>query len=188
MAKTIKIDKEKIIQAAFELVKAEGEKGLNARVLAQKLGCSTQPIFSNFSSMDEVKSAVIQRVGELYTQYTKAEMERTDQPAYKSSGMAYVRFAREESELFKLLFMRNRSQERGDETYLLKPIVEIIMKATGLTEELAYLLHVEMWTCVHGIATMLATSYLQWDEQTISMMLTDVYNGLKDRFVNGRKE
>ena len=32
-------------------------------------------------------------------------------PPYKASGMAYIRFAREQRELFKLLFMRDRTNE-----------------------------------------------------------------------------
>jgi hypothetical protein len=35
-----------------------------------------------------------------------------------------------------------------------------------------------MWTFVHGIGVMLATSYLELDEELISRMLSDVYQGL----------
>jgi hypothetical protein len=35
---------------------------------------------------------------------------------------------------------------------------------------------------VHGIATMIATSYLEWDLDTVSEVLTDAYVGLKYRF------
>lgn len=185
MSKSVKIDKAQIIQSAFEMVKAEGEKVLNARSLAKTLGCSTQPIFSNFSSMEEIKKEVINRAEGLYTQYTVEEMQRKDIPSYKSSGMAYIRFAKQEKELFKLLFMRNRTAEVIPSGDVLKPIVDIIIKNTGLSQELAYLLHLEMWIYVHGIATMVATSYLEWDESTVSRMLTDVYQGVKDRFLKG---
>ena len=39
-----------------------------------------------------------------------------------------------------------------------------------------------MWIYVHGIATMLATSFLDWDEAFISRSLTDAYLGLTSRF------
>ena len=187
MPKSIKIEKEKIVQTAFEMVKAQGEGVLNARSLAKALNCSTQPIFSNFSSMDEIKREVIIRAENLYDEYTAKEMQRTDIPSYKSSGMAYIRFAREEKELFKLLFMRDRTHEIIPPMEILKPIVDIIIKATGISEEQAYLLHLEMWIFVHGIATMVATAYLPWDENTVSSMLTDVYQGVKERFLKGEK-
>ena len=110
-------------------------------------------------------------------------MEAGEYPTYKASGIAYIRFAKEEKELFKLLFMRDRSFEQiSDGKSELKPLIEIIMKNTGLSEQEAYMLHLEMWVYVHGIATMIATSYLAWNWSTISQMLTDGYEGLKERY------
>ena len=39
-----------------------------------------------------------------------------------------------------------------------------------------------MWIYVHGIATMCATSYLDWDKDMISRMLTDAYEGMRLRY------
>ena len=97
--------------------------------------------------------------------------------------MAYIRFAKEEKELFKLLFMRDRSGERiEDEREELRPIIEIIMKNLGISEDEAYILHLEMWLYVHGIATMVATSYLDWDMEFISRSVSDAYSGLKQLY------
>ena len=59
--------------------------------------------------------------------------------------------------------------------------VDMIMKSNGVSREKATLMHLEMWTCVHGIATMLATSFLELDEELISNILTDVYQGVRAR-------
>lgn len=59
------------------------------------------------------------------------------------------------------------------------------MKNLGLSEDEAFLFHLEMWIFVHGIATMTATSYLNWDIEFISMTLTDAYEGLKHRYTGG---
>ena len=56
--------------------------------------------------------------------------------------------------------------------------VDMIMRANGISREQAELLHMEMWSCVHGIGTMLATSFLDLDEDLISRMLSDIYQGL----------
>ena len=176
-----KITKQDIICTALELVRANGEDAINARAIASALNCSTQPIFSNFTSMEELQDAVNSSAYEVYLDYIKKEVESGKYPQYKAFGMAYIRFAEEENELFKLLFMCDR---RGME---LKPSsdfeqsVEMIMKANGMTKEKAELIHLEMWTCVHGIATMLATSYISFDRELISRMLSDVYQGLRTR-------
>ena len=98
--------------------------------------------------------------------------------------MAYIRFAREEKELFKLLFMCDRSHETvRDERESIRPIIDIIKKNLGLDEERAFIFHMEMWIFVHGIATMIATSYLCWDDDMISGIVTDAYEGLKKRYL-----
>ena len=51
-------------------------------------------------------------------------------------------------------------------------------------EERAERMHLEMWTCVHGIATMLATSFLSLDWELISDMLTDVYQGIRTKHLS----
>ena len=104
-------------------------------------------------------------------------------PPYKASGMAYIRFAKEEKELFKLLFMRDRSGERvGENKEEIRPLLKLIRQNLGLSEEDAYFFHLEMWIYVHGIATMLATSYLELDEEFISRVITDGYEGMKARY------
>jgi len=52
-----------------------------------------------------------------------------------------------------------------------------------LSYENAKRYHLQMWIYVHGIATMLATSYLplEWDD--ISALITDVYEGMKKQYV-----
>ena len=58
----------------------------------------------------------------------------------------------------------------------------IVHNNTGLESSDAKLFHFEMWTYVHGIATMIATGYYNFDWELISKMLTDVYQGLKKQY------
>ena len=177
-----KITEKEIINAAVQLVREQGSGSLNARALANCLGCSTQPIFSNFASMEEVLSAVITSANELYNAYLKEEISGDKYPPYKASGMGYIRFAREEKELFKLLFMRDRSYEPATLDLKRDPVIEITQKATGYSYEKAERFHLEMWVVVHGIASMIATNYLDWDMEMASGVLTDMYMGLRMRF------
>ena len=183
MPPKVKVTKDTIITAAMDIVRESGASALNARALAARLGCSTQPIFSNYTSMEALRTDVIAQANELYQTFQQQDMLSGEFPAYKASGMAYIRFAREERELFKLLFMRDRSAEDvSGEERTLDGIIEIIQNNTGLTKEEAFLFHLEMWVSVHGIATMVATAYLEWDRDLTSRMLTDTYEGLKQRY------
>lgn len=183
MPPKFKFTRDTIIKAALDLTRENGTAAVTARGLGTKLGCSAKPIFGLFQNMEEVQQEVLKAANHLYQSYLQEDMSNGSHPPYKASGMAYIRFAKEEKELFKLLFMRDRSQEKIEENKEeLRPLIELIQKSTGLHEEDAYLFHLEMWLYVHGIATMIATSYLDWDMEFISNVLTDAYIGLKYRY------
>lgn len=183
MPPKIKITKEDIINTAINIVRKEGVNALNARNIAGALNCSTQPVFSNFSTMDELRLAVVEAADILCQEYMQREMENGEYPAYKASGMAYIRFAKEEKELFKLLYMRDRTMERiPKETEINTQMESMVQSNTKLNGMDAKLFHLEMWAYVHGIATMIATGFLELDWDLISRMLTDSYQGLRKQF------
>ena len=181
MPPKVKITKDEIISAALELLRREGEATVNARSIAAALGCSTQPVFSNFASMEELQSAVINAAYAYYRSYLTEEMQGGKYHPYKAYGMAYIRFAREEKELFRALFMCDRKGQPLIPSPDFSESVSMIMQANGISREQAELWHMEMWSCVHGIGTMLATSFLDLDEDLISRMISDVYQGLRAR-------
>ena len=186
-----KFTKNEIISAAFELAREAGIESVTARAVGARLGSSSKVIFGSFENMEELHKEVIKAAQEFSWNLMSSAMKEGKYPAYKASGMAYIEFARKEHWLFELLYMRKRSLNKASEEedrQRIQPIVEMIEKNTGLDEEKAYLLHLDMWIFVHGIAVMIATSYLPWDEEFISQALTDTYMGLKHRFCEEEKE
>ena len=173
--------REQIVSSALELVREQGMEALTARGLGEKLGASSKPIFSWFRSMEQVQAAVTEAADQVYQTYLKSGMQEGKYPPFKAAGMAYIRFAKEEKQLFRLLFMRDRSHEphqekEGAEVAAL--MTELVQKNAGLNEQSARMLYLENWIYVHGIASMIATGYLEFDEADISVMMTDVYRGL----------
>ncbi len=187
MPPRVKITKEEIINTAVSVVRKSGAQALNARTVAAALNCSTQPIFSNFETMEELQKAVISSAYELYLGFLKREYESGKYPAYKSYGMAYIRFAMEEKELFKLLFMRDRSGEDTSTSPDFEEAEQMIIKANGVSPEKARMIHLEVWTCVHGIGVMIATSFLPLEWALIDDMLSDVYLGIRARHLTEEK-
>ena len=181
MAPKIKVTREDIVKTAVEIARVSGAEAINARALASALNCSTQPIFSNFATMEDLQKAVALSAYEIYLDFLKTEAESGKYPKYKSFGMAYIRFAKEEKELFKLLFMCDRKGEKLSPTVDFEDSVKLIMNANGISREKASLMHLETWTFVHGIGTMIATSFWSPEWDFISDMLTDIYQGLRAR-------
>lgn len=182
MPRKNRFTREDMIAAALELTRTRGSAAVTARGLAKALGSSSKPIFGLFESMDVVQRAVRDAACAIYQRRIDEAMTSGEFPPFKASGMAYTRFAREEPELFRLLFMRDRSNERPEPQEDIRPLLTILQKNLGISEDEARRFHLEMWVCVHGIATMLATSYLDWPDEQVSRMLSDFYLGLKRRY------
>ena len=183
MPPKVRITKEDVIGVAVNIVRQNGADALNARNIAAALNCSTQPVFSNFATMDELRFAVAEKADVLCRQYMQREIESGKFPSYKASGMAYIRFAKEEKELFKLLYMRDRTNESGSmQLEMNEDMQTMVQTQTGLSEEEVRLFHLEMWAYVHGIATMFATGFLKLEWELVSKMLTDSYQGLRKQY------
>lgn len=183
MPPKVKITKENIVKAAVEIVRTEGVQAINARTVASALNCSTQPIFSNFATMEELRYAVMLYAHKLSQEYMQQEIASGKYPPYKASGMSYIRFAKEEKELFQLLYMHDQAKESlGENAELFDQMKDLVQDYTGLQDAHAQLFHLEMWICVHGIATMFATGYLDLDWDLVSKILSDTYMGLRKQY------
>lgn len=178
------VTRKMIIDGAVALVKERGMDALNARNLAKRLNCSTRPIYLSFSGMEELKGEVVTAITEIFQGYLQREAAGGKYPEYKAYGMAYVKFAACEGKLFCYLFMRDRRGENpcGDGGDMSK-VFAALKDSTSLSGEKAELFHAESWIFVHGIATMLATGYLNLTEEQISALVTDMYMGLRARHV-----
>ena len=186
MPRSFMFTKEEIVAAAVQLTREKGIDAVSARSLGEKLGASSRPIFSYFKSMDEVKEAISESATEIYNGYIETEIKSGRYSSYKANCMAYIRFAKEEKELFKMLFLtdtsfEDASDENDDENEIeeVKPLVKILQKQLNLSRENAELFFSETWVTVHGIAAMLATNDLDWSESYILNVLNDVFTGIK---------
>lgn len=181
--------KNEIISAAIDLTRKKGFNSVSARTLAVKLCCSSRPIFSHFKTMKELLDEIINEANKVFKSYLTKEIENNRYPKFKAIGMAYIRFASCEKELFKLLFMQERKgTEKNKIREETNAIVNIICNQVNISKENALLFYVEMWTYVHGIATMIVTNYYDWTEEFASKTLTDMYLGLKYKYENGETQ
>lgn len=181
-----KISEDKIVQAATELVAQEGMDALNARAVATRCGCSTQPIYLSFANLQQLKNAVVEQMFALYDSYIANEVSSGKYPEYKASGMGYIRFAKEQPNFFKYLFMRNRNEDVQNDAQAYQFHREA-MRALGygFDEVGAERIHTHMWIYVHGIATMYATGYLNWAWDDVSKLLTEEFFAMKNQLLGG---
>lgn len=175
-----KFTKEEVARAALGIWRERGKSALTARELGAKLGASARPIFTLFAGMDEVIAAAERAARDVYNAYVSEGLR--EQIAFRGVGRAYIRFAREEASLFRILFMERHCEDIKeilpviDENY--GAILQSIISAYGVSGSAAEKLYRHLWVYSHGIASLIATGSCELSEEETDKMLTDVFVAL----------
>lgn len=177
MPPTVRFTRDAVLHAACQLMRREGMEALNARAIAKELGGSTQPIFRLFTNMEDLHRALILYVARQFQAHAEADMAQSDSP-YIQLCTTYLLYGRDEPELFKLLFMRDRVSEGqySDQT-IFDLVFNIIKKETPLDDETALRFFERTWLFIHGLAVCIATKYIPCqDERYLISMVKEAYN------------
>ena len=164
------ITKDKILNAALKLLREQGDEAVNIRQLAKELGCSTQPVYLSFSGMEELRGELIPLTVAEFERYMKDGSEDGVVCLY---GMRYISFAKEEPRLFRFLFMWPNAFSEIKQALLpmIERSIEKLMAACRIGHEEADILHDQLWMHAHGIASMIATDFCDWDMAKVERML-----------------
>ena len=119
MAPEMKTTKGEILNAALDLVREGGIGNITARNVGEKLGLSSRPIYSFYSSMESLKQDVIE---EIYNRYEHALLEVSSNDVLLNMGLGQLKFAREEPEFYtilrKSLYEKKLTKQLLSEPYL----------------------------------------------------------------------
>ena len=172
--------REAIVEAGVDLVRELGHEQLNARALAKRLGCSTQPILYQFASMDELRHAVYAAADARHSAFLASDLADASNPLLQM-GLNYVRFASQEPALFRFLFQTDGLGEQDVAALIasadVAPIVQRVAVESGLDRDAALRVFLAIFACAHGFASLLANNALDYDEQQVATVLTSVFTG-----------
>ena len=176
MAPKNKFTKEEMVEAALRVVREKGMEGLSAKSMASALGTSTQPVFTAFGSMAGIKQAVYDAAVRVYDSYTEKGLR--EQIPFFGVGIQYIRFAREEPALYRLLFL-TRAQGQGwsamqSMKHLQTLVRPTLMEIYQITELEADLYFRDLWFVVHSLSTLIVTGDCPYSDQEIGQVLTGV--------------
>ena len=174
MPPKITFTKEDVVQAAFDLVEKKGLKYLSARHVAKKLNSSTAPVYSYFSSMEELKREVLRKAKDLLFEY--ATTPHTEW-LFLNMGVGYALFGRDHKELFKAIFF-HKSKNRDILNELLIELEKEMKKNSDfakMSEENRRNLLRKMWMFTHGMTSLLCVGLLEEEsEEYITKTLEEV--------------
>lgn len=166
------ITKDMILNAALKLLRQHGFEAITIKELAKELKCSTQPVYLSFTGMDELRNELIPLSVKEFEDIMKSDSKDGIIRLY---GMEYIHFAQNEPKLFYFLFMRSNAFVETKRTLLpiIEQSIEELIDTYHISYEEADYLHDHLWMHIHGIASMIATNFCDWNMEKVSYMLKE---------------
>lgn len=158
--------REEILDATTDLLLETGHaKGVSIRSVAQRVGVTPPSIYLHFADKDALLDAVCAR----YFERLDEDMQRVaaDQPSsidrLRAQGLAYVRFARQNPELYRIATMgEGRPGSNVDVALNSSAFVHMGASVEALIEEGIFppgddptMAALELWAVAHGVAALL---------------------------------
>ena len=169
MPPKVKFQKEEIVRAALDVVREKGLDAVTAREVASKLHLSTRPIFTWFASMEQLKGEVYALAKERYREYIERGLH--EQIPFLGVWQQYIRFAKEERELYKLLFLTKPSAAIGSATDALQLsqdlVRESLMRIYHLDANTADCYFRDLWLVAFSFGTLIVTDDCPYSDQEI---------------------
>ena len=181
MPTKIRISKDMILDAAFEIVRQDGMEKLSNRELANKLKCSIRPIYYQFENVEEMQKELYIKIEKYFYKFLLDNMLK-EIPQYKQVGINYIKFAKKEKKLFQTLFMSDTGltpdafvSKDGDDY---EEIAKLIKISTNLKDNDIKDFHTKMWIFCHGIATLVANGTIKLTDNQIQELLSSQFQAL----------
>ena len=175
MPPKVKFTKDEIVSCAVKIVREKGVNALTAREMAAELGVSTRPIFTYFATMEELKAEVYDYAKDLYREYTLRGLKAP--VPNLGVGQQHILFARQEPELYKLLYLSKPDGEIGGAMDALKAAQELvrssIMEIYKMDANTADKYFRDLWLVSHSITTLIVMEECPYSDDEISRIFTE---------------
>ena len=176
MPPKVKFQKEEIVQAALNVARREGVGAVTAREVAKELGVSVGPIFTWFDTMEQLK-------GEVYAlakaRYREQILRGLDEPIpFLGVWRHYLAFARQEPELYRLLFLTRPDSISGGAMEVLRFSLELarpsIMRIYNMDADTADKFFRNIWLVAFSYATLIVTEECPYTDEEILAVGTEI--------------
>lgn len=167
MAPKVKFRKEEIVNAALSVARRAGVDAVTAREVAAELGVSTRPIFTYFDSIEQLKGEVFQLAKGRYREHIERGL--ADPVPFLGVWRQYLRFAKDEPELYKLLFLTKPGSVSGGAVEAMRFSQELarasVMRVYDMDAHTADCYFRDLWLTAFSFATLIVTDDCPWTEE-----------------------
>ncbi len=166
MPPELQFNSDKVVVAAFNIVRRHGWEGLSARAIANELNSSTRPIYDHLKSMKHIEEEVIKKALAYFSEYISRN--RTGDK-WLDHAVGYVLFANEEKHLFRCIndakhtilqkyFAEPHWLELGNQLSTDKRFGKISAQAKSR-------IRIARWFLVHGLAFLACNGWFEIDSE-----------------------
>ena len=170
MAPKSKINAQMIADVSYEILKKEGEGALNARSIASGLECSTQPIYSYYKDMKDLIGVLTKMANDEFFNMIASSLK--DENPFLALSLNYVKFAKDNENVFKFMFFSHYSEEIGPESIYgfiankcsMGDFFGNFSKMYHISDEGYKQAFINVWSYVHGVASFASVSHTTNEE------------------------
>ena len=169
--------KEEFLKIAFDFISKEDIEKLTLKVLSDATGTSRSAIYRHFSSKDALIETIILEGFEKFDDYISPILRDTKKPLidrFYLSGKLYVKFAKENSNLYRLLFGKKYASIREEIISIkdedcsgfgsLKLAIQEGQSSGVLKKEDAFYRTILIWSTLHGFSSLIIDGFMDIDK------------------------
>ena len=175
MPPKVKFTSNEIIEAAVKITRTKGIAAVTAREVGATLGVSSRPLFTYFDTVEELKREVYIYAKNLYKEYVENGLKA--EIPFLGVGQQYLRFAKDEPNLYKYLFLTPPDGVRGGVMEGLKLSQDLaresLMRIYNMDADTADKYFRDLWLVAYGFTTMIAIGECPYTDEQISAIFTE---------------
>lgn len=185
-----RITKEILLDHAFQIAERKGISAVTSRSVAKSVGCSIQPVFSQFPTMEELRQATFDYA---CSKFVDEVLAFENQPDFFAKVVSWtIDLARNKPHLYRLLYLSGgfHGETLMESMMIYKSNQKMIAKMTelyGLDAESCKDILVRSCLFLLGIGTMICENHFPYTDEQISQMVkqtvSDMVQGAKGRSV-----
>ncbi len=176
MPPAVKFQKEEIINAALNVVRKKGIDAVTAREIAKELQVSVGPIFTWYDTMEQLKCDVYELAKCHYRDYIECGLSHAI--PFFGIWQQYLRFAHDEPNLYRLLFLTPPGNVAGGALEAMKFSQDLaresIMTIYHMDAHEADCYFRDIWLVAFSCATLIVTDNCPYTDEEMLAIGTEV--------------
>jgi len=185
--------KEEFLRIAFDFIVENDIEKLTLKVLSDATGTSRSAIYKHFKSRDALVEQMIEMGFDKFDKVTSPILLDETMPLvdrFYRSGKVYIGFAKENPNLYRLLFGKKYAHIREEMMSIkdedcsgfsaLKIAIQEGQETGAFKKDSAYKQTIIIWSSLHGLSSLIIDGFMDVDE-----LLEEIYEGLFETLLAG---